>query len=292
MVVLAAEVEEIWYRGAPTLVEGEGGALVLSRPVDAARLPAPYAGARGRAVVAVDASGRHCPATLGEVRAVARILTYEEPQTPEQISATWHHTSPALAAELELADDQCGDIAWAMIPAADVELAAAPAPLAVTRLPEARSRHAELVDRALASFRQHPAYRAYQSKWRDLGRSSPWHQAGDFELVVIEDAGDAGDRGGASVVVLSAGHGGCGSALEANLTVAWQVVDGELGAAIELPGSLQVSRVIGAADLGGDGLPELLIEEDFDVNSVLHSEGGDRYLRVAGPETVSHVCRC
>jgi hypothetical protein len=290
MLVLTSEVDEMWYGGAPMLVESEGGETILSRPIDAAQLPAAYRDVVGRQAIAIDESGRRCPVTAGEIRAVAHLLTDPEaPRDATAIADLWDEASPSLAAELEVAGE-CGEIRWAMLPAPGIVAGAAPAPLRVSRISADRDEHTTLTREAVAAFRQLPATRTGQRQWQALGEKTSWPRAEDLEIAVIEDPERAGGNR-AVMIAVSVAFLGCGSAVDAQLSAVWRVEDGSLGAALELPDTVHITDIVGAADANGDGLPELLVREDL-AASVLHSEGGRRYLAVDGPQIVSHICRC
>jgi hypothetical protein len=291
MVVLASELDERWYGGAPALVESEGVETILSRPIDAAQLPAVYRDVIGRDAVAIDESGRRCPVTVGDIRAVAHLLTdAEAPDTASTIADLWDEASPSLAAELDVAGD-CGEIRWAMLPAEGIVAGAAPAPMRVSRLSEAGGdTHASLAREAVAALRRLPAARAGQRQWQALGEKTSWPRAEDLEIAVLEDP-EAPTGNGAVMIAVSVAFLGCGAAVDAQLSAVWRVEDGSLGDALELPDTVHITDIVGAADANGDGLPELLVREDL-AASVLHSEGGRRYLAVDGPQIVSHICRC
>lgn len=285
MAVLDSEVDEHWYAGEPRLVEGEDFEITLVRDLDPERIPRRYRDAVGGEVLAVDRSGALCRARLGSLRAVGAYVDDHDgaPGDAEAIRSAWNYTAPFLAADLALADDEdCGELAWIMLPDPTVDPRTAPSPAAVESGEAIEGSAIEA--QALVAFRGLAAYRAHQRAWEAGDGRGPWTGSDGVEVNALRTEG-----GG--VVIASAEVGGCG-AFEATLTAAWRIEDGRLGAPLELAPLGFVYRIEGGADVNGDGLPELLIREGRGSTAVLHSESGRQYLRSEGPRTQNHMCPC
>jgi hypothetical protein len=280
MVNLAADALPEWQSGTPSLVDSDDFARTLRREVTAA-VPSRYRGRVGTRAHAVGDNGAVCEVTLGALAVIGKYYGEDDPpETRAQRIDAWDYTAPSLVAELEI-PDSCGDIGWVILAddAPTTAITGDPRPLRVDP-------NSPMRDATVAAFRALPDWTKIQTEWAADGRSEPWDTY-DSTYALISAAPKGNNDGFA---IASAGITGCES-VNGIVTAVWRTRDGALAEPIAVPAGVFLSKIIGAADLNGDGIPEIIFEGARQQTGVLVSRGG-RYTLVEGPETQSHICPC
>ena len=235
--------------------------FVAVRGVDIKRLPPELAGWRGRKVQLMSDEGPTCVATIKALRVAARIglpSAADESrwlgQSDRKVArAIWESSDARHRFEGVLAG-ACADSTWAR-----------PADLRVPRVLPAKA-PSEAVERAAkAAFRKLPAWTKLQADHAAFRKEHPSSE--------LTDAGEpefASVRAGDTELVEVRSHirdepGGC-DFFEANFWTLWKVTRGERrGLSMVLVGGprrgeFQI-QMSGAADLDGDGVPDILLKE-------------------------------
>jgi hypothetical protein len=270
-VALEADAPDAWQTGVPTLDDFDDFSRTLRRDVTAA-VPAAYRQMVGTRAFAIDDRGAMCEVTIGDLAIVGRYYgEFEAPETAKERTEAWVYAAPSLAADLSI-PDSCGDISWVILP--DAGSTAGPAIAAVDT-------ESPMRETIAARLRGEGAWKKVQAEWAASGGTGMWDRH-DSLFAVIGGA-DSG------VAVASTGVTGC-EAVAGIVTRVWRIRDGALAEAIELPADLHITKIHGAADLNGDGLPEIAIQRGLQ-SGVLVSDDG-RYTAVEGPEILSHICPC
>lgn len=267
--VSLADAPAEWQRGTPELIDADDFAQTLERRISDA-VPASYRALVGSRIVAVDDKGGRCDVGVGALSIIGSYYAEDgEPRTAAERVEAWDYITPTLAAEL-VVPEHCGELAWAVIPGGgDGALQ--------TR---AVDRDPALAGTIRDRFRALDGYKRIGAEVSDF-REGPWDDHATRITAVIEAPG--GGVAVASALSYPCEPGG-------RLTALWRVRGGELGDPIAIPEDVTIEAIIGAADLNGDGLPEILYTSGLE-SGVLVSDGG-RYTRVDGPQIQSYICPC
>jgi hypothetical protein len=244
-------------RGEPSLVSLDFTS-VAQRQIDERHLSDDLLRWHGSLVQLLDHRGPRCTAVVERLALVSRWGPFflehrEEGQTDAMIARElWASDDPALAARVTPVSGDCTGATWAR--AAD---APAPELTPATRPSPALSRA------ALAATRQLPLYRRIDRRYRGEvpphQQDAPWERHGFSRPAVTLLAG----RGGQTpLVVFSAWTGSyCDEGFVGQLTAVWRLRGGADSRRLELVGAVDEGVTpVAAADLDGDGLPELFYE--------------------------------
>lgn len=273
--LLDAPIDAAWATGAIEEVTADEYATALARPVELERLPAELAALAGTELTLYGDEGALCRAWAVSAHVLGRYLGdgYGDEQDP---AAKWEMAADSLqlAYRLEPIAGDCADAIWA-------RSSSLPAPsMGVVREADDALRR-----RALAAFRATPAHREVQRRFASEGHTGPWDR---FEQGVA--AVDVVSGVGAPLVIAEAAVGGCGT-FDASLVAVWRLA--EDGALEPLP--LEVERepmsISAAADVDGDGRPELFYRPD-DLDTAMLESGADGYRSTLEARVPIYGCRC
>lgn len=273
MVSLAAGAPDEWQTGTPALIDSDDFSRTLRREVTRA-VPAIHRDMVGTRAFAINAEGASCQVTLGRLAVIGKYYAEDDaPETRAQRVEAWDYTEPTLVAALDDLPESCGDPTWVILPDASS-----------TRAPSVQMVHAKsaLHNAIVARLRDEPAYKTIQTEWEADGQVGPWDTY-DSTFALIGSIDDG-------LAIASAGITGC-ETVQGVVTRAWRVRDGRLGDAVPVLADVFVSKILGAADLDGDDLPEIIFEGARLQTGVLVS-GDNQYRLTEGPTTLSHICPC
>jgi hypothetical protein len=251
-IVLDQHPDLKWAQGEPVVV-ARSPLLVASAAAAEAALAREVLAWRGREVRLHDVRAALCTGVVSGFALVGRrhgsdADISDEDGSPLALTREgWELAAPILAAEVRPSAGRCAGASWARATdAREARIAkAGPAPESLARA-------------ALAAFRELDTYAEIDRRYQDpeldehIDRRLPWehHDGSAPQVVVVEDAAT---RSTLVVVAASAGAG-CGG-FSGQLTGIWRLA----GGGVELLGELEQELVPdSAADLDGDGVPELL----------------------------------
>jgi hypothetical protein len=248
-VLLSEQPDEAWAAGAGSMKEGDP--LVVSKAVDAARLPPELARWRGRRVRLHDAKGTVCEATIKSFRMLSRVIPHFGTRNewrelkPEVVTQqAWDLGAKILVGDL---DTPCADAMWVQ-----------PATLA----PVAIDGGAEVDDatraRVVAHVRRSTEWQAMQTAYREQPVSGVkrWDELPDGQTRVSRFRGKLAGRDVTLLAVtLSYGQARCGE-FGADLWALYEERNGKL-VQRNTPGQSTV-RPASFVDSDGDGNSELL----------------------------------
>ena len=265
-VVLSANPSDRWAAG-PTRFEWNNRVSLFleTSAVDAGRLPAAIARLAGRKLDLFDDGGKRCEATILGFRLVERSWQQERQKQAEGTRILAGQAWGALDADAAVnsvsanrhflvADvgeaAECRDATWA-------RSSALPPPVVARAVPADRA----LRKRALDAFRRLPAWREIQARfaaevkgrWDDTGEGPP-------SVVVMRAAGASTGQ----VAVRARAGTGCDPDFDGHLNVVWEVrFDGATPVFSPRPTVIDDEWAVptSAADVDGDGRPELLLHE-------------------------------
>jgi ketosteroid isomerase-like protein len=265
-VVLSTAPDEAWASGAPRLLREDGGVRVVSRAVDAERLPPELRRWRGQAVrLLTDRGGPGCEGTVRGFRVVTQVVPHfgmaqewqEKGAAPAEIAKeVWGLGQEArvLVGDVETSGKGCERATWARPAGLPVPVMAAP------EEPDAALRAA-----ALAAFRKLPEHGAHQKAYDEFWRESKpagkkpryWdqHEGGAPTVKVLR-------LGQVTLVTVQAQEMVSCAEFMASLWAVFRV-EGKglkLRQEGETPQTITPRAIV---DLDGDGDPEVLMDVDL-----------------------------
>ena len=248
-VLLSSEPDEKWATGAGNLKEGDP--LIVSKAIDAARLPPELARWRGRRMLLFDAKGTVCEATINSFRMMSRVIPHFGTRQvwkelkPDVVTAqAWELGAKILVGDL---DTPCGDAMWAQ-----------PATLGPVAIDSGAEADAATRARVVAHVRRSPEWQATQTAYRGQPVSGVkrWDELPDGQTRVSRFRAKVAGRDVTLLsVTLSYGQDRCGL-FGADLWALYEERNGKL-VQRNTPGQNTV-RPASFVDSDGDGNSELL----------------------------------
>lgn len=228
-VVISAEPEDRWSKGAPSLVSKDGS-VITERAVDESLLPKTLSSFKGRSMRVFGASGEVCRGTLAAPRLLGRVIPhFGERQRWDGEEDENGNKSPALS------DDRVAELAWdlttdgKLLAAELVEttgdcrdaLFARTADLPTLATTAWRRPSAGLATQALNAFRALPGYKEVDASYQASKKtpsSELWTESQDASVTQIEFS-----TGKATYVWTSAFAGEVCSEFMGRMNVLWKV---------------------------------------------------------------------
>jgi hypothetical protein len=305
-VIVSLQADDAWGTGAPRLEKGGSDHLLqrTRRAVDSNRLPPGVSTLRGLPVRLLDARGVRCEATLGDLSLRGEVFTQLQGLGADAANEAWAESPHYLVARVVGDRKACAGATWA-------RAAALPQPAIATAgppSPEAKSR-------ALAAFKALPASRSIQGAFEHWyagehpksHRPPPsWFEGSARQLTVRVFR----PASGPALLSVSAriGEGDCSDGVFGGAWGLWEIDDREPGhprlVLRNEPDPELTLRPTAAADVDGDGTPELLFDNSADSAStnatgqpdvidhgIVRALGGS-YLQIEGPMTPIYLCPC
>jgi hypothetical protein len=262
-VVLDQAPDASWIQGEPELMSSRPHLVVRANAVERS-LPASIISWHGRAIRLYDHRGALCSGVVTGFAMVGRMWPHdwdgsfdeEEAEHRPLTGEIWQLATPVLAGEVLPSAGRCAGAQWAR--ATDE-----PEP----RLAAVRPASPLLAETALSAFRRLGGYAQIEHEYLEpeggdpVVRTVPWESFDEATPSIVQVDGSS-----SPLVVVSASAGARCGGFYGQLTAVFRL-DGKTGR-LEWLGDLDQHVVPdGAADLDGDGVPELLFE-----HGLLHLE--------------------